>query len=267
MITYAQNFEDVMLARVFEGRRNGFYVDVGAGDPVYLSVTKWFYDLGWSGINIEPNRSLHQKLLTERPRDVNLAVGAGAAFAEANFQEFAVKELSSFDPRIQKKAADSGSPGKARSVPIVPLNDIIDRHCEERRIDFLKIDVEGWEKEVLSGLDLRRHRPTVVVIEATLPETRASSHSEWEDILTHSAFSCVYFDGLNRFYLAEENIHLEKHFALPPNVFDEITSAQLVAAAAEIGRLKALNYSQEAEINHLRSSIASKDATPTASEP
>ena len=46
-----------MLARVFAGRRTGFYVDVGAADPVNLSVTKWFYDLGWSGLNIEPNQA------------------------------------------------------------------------------------------------------------------------------------------------------------------------------------------------------------------
>jgi len=53
MISYAQNFEDVLLGRVFHNRTDGFYVDVGAGDPVELSVTKWFYDLGWSKIGYE----------------------------------------------------------------------------------------------------------------------------------------------------------------------------------------------------------------------
>jgi FkbM family methyltransferase len=258
MISYAQNFEDVMLARVFEGRRTGFYIDVGAGDPVHLSVTKWFYDLGWSGINIEPNRSLYQRLLAERPRDINLAVGAGAFQGEANFLELAYKELSSFDPKIHKKAAEAGSRGEERTISILPLNEIIDRHCQDRPIDFLKIDVEGWEKDVLSGLDLRRHRPVVVVVEAVLPETRITSHSEWEGILIDSDYSCVYFDGLNRFYLGEETLHLKTHFALPPNVFDEITSAQLVAADAEIGRLKALNAAQETEIKQLRASLCSK---------
>jgi len=65
LISYAQNFEDVMLARVFHGRKNGFYVDVGAADPINLSVTKWFYDLGWSGINVEPNRKLFERLAAD----------------------------------------------------------------------------------------------------------------------------------------------------------------------------------------------------------
>jgi FkbM family methyltransferase len=264
MITYAQNFEDVMLARVFDGRRNGFYIDVGAGDPAYFSVTKWFYDLGWSGINIEPNNSLYQRLLTERPRDINLAVGAGAAFGEATFREFGVRELSSFDPRIHEKAASAGIPSETRTVPVFTLNSIIAKHCAGRQIDFLKIDVEGWEREVLTGFDLHQHRPTVLVIEATLPTTRINSHSEWEDILTRSDFSCVYFDGLNRFYLAEENIHLKEHFELPPNVFDEITSVQLVEADAEIRRLRALNSAQEAEINRLKEICCAENANPVA---
>src|SRR2546423_10649850 len=66
VITYAQNFEDVILARVFSGCTDGFYVDVGAGDPLNLSVTKWFYDLGWDGINIEPNRALFKRLVEAR---------------------------------------------------------------------------------------------------------------------------------------------------------------------------------------------------------
>jgi peptide methionine sulfoxide reductase MsrB len=55
MISYAQNFEDIILWRALKNIKNGFYVDVGAGDPVNHSVTKWFYDQGWSGVNIKPN--------------------------------------------------------------------------------------------------------------------------------------------------------------------------------------------------------------------
>src|SRR5436190_9613001 len=90
MITYAQNFEDVMLTRLFGDRADGFYVDVGAGGPKRSSVTKWFYDQGWSGINIEPHRELFQALVAARPRDINLDCGIGdsaghAAFAEMSF--------------------------------------------------------------------------------------------------------------------------------------------------------------------------------------
>ena len=75
MISYAQNREDVLLARVFHDVKAGFYVDVGANDPEHCSVTKHFYDLGWRGINFEPGR-VFEKLAAARPRDINLNVAA-----------------------------------------------------------------------------------------------------------------------------------------------------------------------------------------------
>src|SRR4051812_32202488 len=73
LISYAQNFEDVLLRRVFADREDGFYVDIGAFDPVIGSVTKIFYDRGWSGINIEPG-SAFERLKSERARDINLNI-------------------------------------------------------------------------------------------------------------------------------------------------------------------------------------------------
>ena len=66
MISYSQNFEDVLLNRFFKGKEEGFYIDVGAFDPVFLSDTKHFYDLGWSGINIEPMPSGYEKFCEQR---------------------------------------------------------------------------------------------------------------------------------------------------------------------------------------------------------
>jgi hypothetical protein len=74
MISYAQNFEDVLLNPVFKDRTSGFYIDVGAMDPVVTSVTKTFYDRSWHGVNIEPGPAYHQSLIRERRRDVNLDV-------------------------------------------------------------------------------------------------------------------------------------------------------------------------------------------------
>src|SRR5260370_30165694 len=79
MISYAQNFEDVSLNRVFAGRQDGFYIDVGAMDPIDGSVTKAFYDAGWRGINIEPDPRFHAKLVAERVRDVNLSDALGGS--------------------------------------------------------------------------------------------------------------------------------------------------------------------------------------------
>ena len=73
-ISYAQNFEDVMLWRALCDMENGFYVDVGAADPKELSDTRAFYERGWSGINVEPLDEYFDKLTQARPRDTNLVV-------------------------------------------------------------------------------------------------------------------------------------------------------------------------------------------------
>jgi FkbM family methyltransferase len=193
-----------------------------------LSVTKWFYDLGWSGINIEPYPDFHQKLTTERPRDINLNCGAGDQQGEAVFFELPVKEWSTFDPSIRARAQARGEHVTECPIPILPLNDILERHADGRAIDFLKIDVEGWERAVLSGIDLRRHRPIIIILEATLQGTTEASHSSWEDILIQAQFKPAYFDGVNKFYLQEERLDLAEHFAVPPNTFDEFVSAETV---------------------------------------
>src|SRR3954454_23330279 len=129
-----------MLARIFAGRNTGFYVDVGAADPINLSVTKWFYDLGWSGLNIEPNKQLFDRLAADRPRDINLDCGVGANASEAQFFEPEVAELSSFDSRVQDTAHRTGVPGSTRTVAVAALTDLLNIHCRGRPIDFLKID-------------------------------------------------------------------------------------------------------------------------------
>jgi FkbM family methyltransferase len=264
MISYAQNCEDVILARVFDGRSDGFYVDVGAGDPVYFNVTKWFYDQGWSGLNIEPNARLFQKLLAERPRDVNLACGVGARRGEAMLFESRVPELSTF---VQRRANDYRDEGQTRTVEIFPLTEIVDRYGQGRRIDFLKIDVEGWEREVLTGFDLRRFRPTVIVIEATIPQTRVRSSGDWEAILEGSDYCCVYFDGLNNFYVSRENRDLKRHFALPPNIFDDFKTDHLVQTETALAQTElALTRTQlalaqaQAELARAQASLANTNA-------
>jgi hypothetical protein len=97
IISYAQNYEDVILFRALKDVSKGFYIDVGAMDPVEESVTKAFYDAGWNGINIEPLEQNYQKFIKDRPRDININCLAGDQSGEAVFYELVNTGLSTQD--------------------------------------------------------------------------------------------------------------------------------------------------------------------------
>jgi FkbM family methyltransferase len=230
MISYAQNFEDVILNRVFRDRDDGFYIDVGAMDPVLESLTKTFYDRGWSGVNIEPNEWFYNKLVSERPRDINLNVALGEREEQRDLYVFERFGISTFEQSSRKRAVEKGFEPKPVSVKITTLAAVCEAYVT-RPIDFLKIDCEGWEKFVIRGADWDRFRPTVLVIEATEPLTATPSWEEWEPRLVENArYDMVYFDGLNRFYLSRDSAELRTHFELPPNVHDDFQLYATISA-------------------------------------
>ena len=149
MISYAQNFEDVILARAFREKTDGFYVDISAMDPEFHSVTKHFYDLGWRGVNVEPGLRFHEKLCRERLRDINLCVAVGTEHCEQPFHDFEVHGISTFNSNLAAHFYGMNYRFRTRPVEMVPLREICERHCRGT-IDFMKIDVEGAEKEVLA---------------------------------------------------------------------------------------------------------------------
>jgi FkbM family methyltransferase len=228
-VSYAQNFEDVMLWRALKHVECGFYIDVGACDPDVDSVTKAFYDRGWSGINIEPLSQWHEQLEEKRPRDINLQVAAGAERGEMAFYELADTGLSTSERAIAERHESERNYTKREcTVPVETLNSICQRF-HRAPIHFLKIDVEGAEKDVLGGIDFSLVRPWIILVEATLPNTQISNYADWDPLMTAAGYEFVYFDGLNRFYVAHEHGELKGHFCAPPNVFDEfITQRQLL---------------------------------------
>lgn len=226
-ISYAQNFEDVLLWRALGHIKNGFYIDVGANDPVDHSVTKAFYDAGWNGINIEPLPAFHQEFNRQRPRDINLAVAAGARDGSLTlFDVPSVNGWASPDRAVADAHRAEGFDVVELTVPVRTLAAI----CAERvegEIHFLKVDVEGFEGEVLRGMDFERWRPWVLVIEATLPNSRVTNHESWEGLVTAHRYRFAHFDGLNRYYVAEEHAELAQVLEIQPNVFDEFITHHL----------------------------------------
>lgn len=229
-ISYAQNFEDVILNRLFAHRETGFYIDVGAQHPLYDSVTKAFYDRGWRGINIEPVKKYYELLQQTRERDFNLNLALGKAESTLEFYELEGTGLSTFDSQTASEIArKDGYKILTYQVPVKTLADISQQYVTEQ-IDFLKIDVEGWEENVILGHDWEQFRPIVVLLEATIPNSPVRTQTKIRQILESENYEYVYFDGLNDYYLAAEHSELTKHFQTPPNVFDKFTSYHLIEA-------------------------------------
>lgn len=238
-ISYAQNFEDVMLWRALKEVTEGFYIDVGAGSPRDDSVTLAFYERGWHGINLEPNSELHGHFLVERPRDITLKLAVADRSGKSVMSFFDNSGLSTLDPLVAQQRVNEGHVLRLDPVEVATLGSLWSMYVPpEVEVHFLKVDVEGLERQVLAGNDWSRNRPWIAVVESTRPLSPEASHEDWEDILTEAGYLFAYADGLNRFYVAQAHEALLDRFKYPPNFFDyfelaKVSRAQARALAAE----------------------------------
>jgi|GEM_PF-1284109 len=265
MITYAQNFEDVMLARLFQGQHRGFYIDIGAWHPTVHSVTRHFYDLGWSGINVEPVQRQYRLFLEERSRDDNLNLAVGDCNGTIKFYECV--DLTALSTANKKQADELQTRGykiEAYDIDVMTMTNLTER-CAAQTVDFLKVDVEGYEERVLLGVDWRVLRPRVLLIEATLPAVPITdwdnvdavrSWDAWEPLLLDNGYIFALYDGLSRFYLRTEDKHLKKRLSLPPCVHDDIQFPQVEGLRSEVSAITADRAAKADVIDRLTVEIA-----------
>ena len=204
-LSYAQRFEDFHLWRALGDIANGFYVDVGAGHPVYDNVSFAFYLAGWRGITVEPNPALAELGRAVRPRDQLHQALISAAPGEATL--YLQREFHGLSTTIAEHAEtaekETGRSAEALTLPVTTLAALCEQHVPPA-FEFLKVDVEGAEAEVLRGADFSRFRPKVIVVEAIKPFTLAPAWDEWEPLLGRHGYAYVWDDELNRYYVAEE---------------------------------------------------------------
>lgn len=265
MASYAQNFEDVMLRRALQDIEGGFYIDVGAFEPDHHSVSRWFYDTGWNGINVEPNPPIHRRLCRERPRDINLDCAVGGECTQAPFWLVGETGLSSLHPEFQD-GLTAGEIVSKIDVTVLTLDAIVAQYAPDRVIDFLKIDVEGAEADALRGAQLHRNRPRIVVVEATPPMSQEPAWADWEPILLENAYRFVWFDGLNRFYVRDEDRARTTWFRLPPCCFDNFRLIES-GAVARLQAIEAASRSQGEEIARLKASLAAEERSVPEAAP
>lgn len=229
MFSFAQNFEDVLLARIFRDKATGFYVDVGAHYPLIDSVTEHFYRLGWRGINIEPLPTAFSELNRARPLDVNLNVAVAEKEGEIPF--FALDGFSTLDGEVAARHSKAGLEPKEILVKTRRLDSILSEHAPAH-IDFLKIDVEGAEGGVVRSSDWSRFRPLIIIVEAIDPQTHEPRFVDWEGTILEAGYELVHFDGVNRWYWNRDIASPTSSWFLPPNALDRFTAFPQVSAEA-----------------------------------
>lgn len=252
LVSYAQNFEDVLLNRVLAGVKSGAYVDIGAGDPQTDSVTKAFYDKGWSGLNVEPLKRFHSRLVEQRPRDVNVrGVVSNTAGLVDFFEVDGYEELSTTVAELAEGYRASGRAVTDHRVTSFTLDSLLEDYVTGP-IHFLKIDVEGAELNVLTGAEFVKFRPWIVMVEAVAFGDSSADEGAWVDLLVAAGYQSVYFDGLNRFFVAEEKAELADAFAVPVNVRDDFTRPRESRAEIALERiaetLDIASFSDEHEV-------------------
>ena len=226
-VSYAQNYEDILIDRLFSQKREGFYVDVGAAHPIKDSVTKYFYNKGWQGINIEPNEAYCDLLKKDRPRDINLWCALGDSSGEIDY--FFAPE----DPKISFIGAAQNPEDptyknlklEKKKVPLKTLKQVCGEFAKAP-IDFLKIDVEGAEEMVLKGMDFDSFKPRLIVVEAVTVKGTQKVEHQWVGYLTKNNYEAAYFDGLNSYYVKSDDLEAKQLYSVPLNASDNFIRYQ-----------------------------------------
>lgn len=233
-VSYAQNGEDIRVWRALRDHPGPLhYVDVGANEPRELSITASLYDQGWRGVLVEADPDLAEALRIHRPGDTVVEAAAGAQDGTLTFFRVPGTGLGTLDPGEAEAARARGFAVAEILVPVRPLDAVLDE-IAPGDLHFMSVDVEGAEAAVLAGL--RRHRPWILCIEAVLPGTTSPSHETWEaDLLSRGYLLCA-FDGVNRWYVAQERADLAEAVAVPFHAIDTGADGWITADTARARR-------------------------------
>ena len=205
-ISYSQMGEDLVLQFILKDTEwsNFFYVDIGANDPVKYSNTYAMYKNGASGICVEPNPSLAKSIMKKRPRDIVVNAGIGTSDNhDADFYEMTWPAFSTFDADqaevIEKKYGGLNKVERVTRIRLLPVSNLF-REVRNNKIDFLSLDVEGLDLEILCQWDFERYAPKLICVELFDPKTK-SKNQDIEDFLFQKGYTRVAENPINGIYL------------------------------------------------------------------
>jgi len=164
-ISYSLSGIDLLVTHIFQNKKKGFFIDIGCNHPVYNNNTYLLYKKGWRGINVDLDKQSIDLFNIYRKHDFNKNVAVSSVSKEVDLYFYhnksAINTLNKTSAEFQKAI-----PKEVRKITTNTLNTIIlESSFADKKVDFLSIDVEGYELEVLKGFDLKKYSPKVIVIE------------------------------------------------------------------------------------------------------
>ena len=186
---FSQEGEDILLRHMIGMKRNGFYVDIGAHHPFRFSNTYLFYLRGWRGINVDPMPGSMQRFNEYRPGDINLECGVSDVEMDMTYHQYSEPALNGFtllEPDAKKKINLTGS----ISIPTKRLSAIFEEHLPTgQQIDFMSVDVEGHDLNVLRSNDWSRYCPGYVLVEDRSLDLMDIRKSETAQFMMNAGYS------------------------------------------------------------------------------
>ncbi|MDR1930757.1 MAG: FkbM family methyltransferase [Treponema sp.] len=167
---YSQDGEELLIQSFgrYEKDYKGFYVDIGAYHPLIYSNTQWFYEKGWNGINIDARPGSMKIFNKIRKRDINLEIGISEKSAESEYYSFKYSDdMNSFNEALSKERMNRGDEIKEIiKIKVFSINEILEKYLPKcQRIDFITIDIEGHEFQIIKTLDFKKYSPRFFLVE------------------------------------------------------------------------------------------------------
>ena len=164
-VSYSLTSIDLLISHIFKNKKNGFFIDVGCNHPVYNNNSYLLYKKGWRGINIDLDKKSIELFNLYRKKDLNINSAISSKVEEVDC--FFYHDKSPINT-LNKKSSEyqKVKPKIIKKITTQTLKSVIvNSDFSEEKIDFLSLDVEGYELEVLKGLDLKLYSPSIIVLE------------------------------------------------------------------------------------------------------
>jgi len=191
--SFSQCGEDLLIDYIFKlrGIDKPSFIDIGANHPYYLNNTAIFYERGCRGINVEANPALLKEFQRARPGDINLNVGISDSAGELNFYIMQDNTLSTFSKsELDSMISNNKQLAQTIKIKLSTVSDVLGQYFNGLFPDFMSLDVEGMDFQILKSIDFQASFPKIICVEAAeySPVGAGKRRSELIDFLSSKGY-------------------------------------------------------------------------------